>query len=431
MRPIPYFASMLVALACGITSVWADEPATSLKDLHREAQELAKDPATLAQAREKLKAIIAIHRENAEVYEQVIVELFQQYAEDDQGDESARLALETAEFESSRFQRKSIARSLEAAKRKFPEEFAKLAASSKKGSPQRQILDPGSVDSGLAQNILQRDDKDLREKALAQLRQDLAPGGDVREYVVALHNLYGALPAKFDRRPFRPLVLPLLQSDEAEVRGWALRVLPGLSENPEDLAAIVPLVSDPDPSVRGSVARALIGIGKGKAVDLVAPALLKLLRDADQKVVRESIRSMWGEYHTPELNEELIKLSNDPQHHQIAIYHGLSTQREKSVVVCQRLIEELSDPDWNNSGRAAWGLTYGVVPEAAPLVEEGLLEALPEETNSYTRGQELRALSTVATKKSRPFLEKAADSELETGEIRAQAKAILDKIPRQ
>ena len=201
-----------------------------------------------------------------------------------------------------------------------------------------------------------------------------------------------------------------------------------MSTNRDDLAALLPLVDDPSPQVRSQLASALIGIGQGEAVDQVAPALVKLLRDEDEDVIHSSIRSMWGQYRTPDLNQVLIELSDHPKHHHVAIYHGLSTQQQKSVAVCRRLVEELADPDWNNSGRAAWGLTYGVVPEAAAIVENALLVALPEEMNDYTRKQEFRALRNVATEKSRTYLEQVAGSNEETDEFRSMARLILTEL---
>jgi hypothetical protein len=105
--------------------------------------------------------------------------------------------------------------------------------------------------------------------------------------------------------------------------------------------------------------------------------------------------------------------------------------REKSVAVCRRLVDELDDPDWNNSGRAAWGLTYGVPEEAESLVEQGLLEALPEETNPYTRKQEFRALRGVATEKSRQYLESVVESELDTEEFKQMSREILADLGRK
>jgi hypothetical protein len=105
--------------------------------------------------------------------------------------------------------------------------------------------------------------------------------------------------------------------------------------------------------------------------------------------------------------------------------------KTKSPEVCRRLIEELDEPDWNDSGRAAWGLTYGVTEEAKSLVEKGLLKALPEETNPYTRKQEFRALRRVATEKSRPYLKSVIASDMETKEHKGLAREILAELDRK
>ena len=176
------------------------------------------------------------------------------------------------------------------------------------------------------------------------------------------------------------------------------------------------------------VGSALIAIGQGDYPDQVVPALTELLNDSDPKIVERTIRSMWGQYSTPQFDEMLINLSRHPQHHHNAIYFGLSTMRTKSVPVCRRLIEELGDPDWNNSGRAAWGLTYGVMEDAKSLVEDGLLKALPEETNENTRTQEFRALSVVATENSRQYLSSVVDSGMETEKFKELARKILEDL---
>jgi len=211
----------------------------------------------------------------------------------------------------------------------------------------------------------------------------------------------------------------------------ALRCLPGLGTTSRGLALIIPLADDASPRVRMNVALALIQLGKGEENEKVVPALMKLLRDKDPNVVERTIRSMWGQYSSLEFDKQLIELSRHPRYHHNTIYFCLSTMRNKSVAVCRRLVEELDDPDWNNSGRAAWGLTYGVAEEAKSVVEEGLLRALPEETNAYTRTQEFRALRRVATEKSRPYLSSVVDSEMETEEFRELAREILADMDRK
>ncbi|NOX54864.1 MAG: hypothetical protein GXP27_10585, partial [Planctomycetes bacterium] len=146
------------------------------------------------------------------------------------------------------------------------------------------------------------------------------------------------------------------------------------------------------------------------------------------EVVRHTVQSLWGEYSSPEFDELLIRLSRDRRFHHEVIYFALSPMRTKSVAVCRRLVEELDDPDWNSSGRAAWGLTFGVPEEAKGLVEKGLLKALAEETHPYTRQQEFRALRRVATEKSREYLKSVIESETEAAPFQRLALRVLSEL---
>jgi HEAT repeat protein len=198
-----------------------------------------------------------------------------------------------------------------------------------------------------------------------------------------------------------------------------------------DLPLVIPMAKDASPAVRELVGGTLIQLGKGERSEEVIPALMQLLQDEDEKVVERTIRSMWGQYASPEFDALLIKLSHEQRYHHNVIYFCLSTMRSKSPAVCRRLVEELAEPDWNNSSRAAWGLGYGVTGEAKGLVEAGLLKALPEETNEGTRKNEFRALAGVATEASRPYLVSVVASEMETDEVKKAARQILASLDRK
>lgn len=300
-----------------------------------------------------------------------------------------------------------------------------LVSEGNKGEPAsvRSESDRESAQA-LAKEILQRDDPARRAEALDKVRERLAGESAAQ----GLRALAAALAAKFDREPFRPLVMPLLKAEDAVTRERAVRVLPGLEPTGEDLTQVLAMVDDPSVRVRSGVGGAIIQIAQGKQAERVIPALMKLLKDSDPKVIEDTLRSMWGQYSSPEFDELLIELSHEREHHGSAIYFALSTMKSKSPAVARRLVEELADPDWNNSGRAAWGLTYGVTEEAKPIVEEGLLRALAEETNNYTRSQEFRALKGVVTEKSRAYLKSVVDSEQETDEFKKQAAEILEGL---
>ena len=406
----------------------------SLKQICEEADRLAQTPDGIESAVAQYHSVIEIHRANDKVFQAALRGLLKYYDESGRVEDGARFLLALVEELRSPERMIALQKELGGFAMKHRDvlnrvtEEMGLTARQKRQKKAREEAERIVPSKELIDAILQRKDKSLREKSLAELRERLSPESSNRDKGTALATLRSALTAKFDRKPFRPLVAPLLKSEDAEIRMRALHCFPALEATTKDLELIIPLADDSSPEVRREVGGALIGIGKGEEKEKVIPALMKLLKDEEYKVIERTLRSMWGQYSSPEFDALLIELSRDPRHRGHVIYHGLSTMRTKSPEVCRRLIEELDEPNWNDSGRAAWGLGYGVVEEAYSLVEEGLLKALPEETNSYTRKQEFRALRRVATEKSRPYLKSVIQSEMETQEFKELARQILANL---
>ena len=401
-------------------------PTPSLQALYDNAKALAGSPEEMERAIAAYRSMIEAHAANERLYRSAILEVADCYEKSGQVEEGIRFFIGLAR-DQGMGQRQEVLKEVFARFQLKHRALVERIASEGR-PPSGKASSPPVPAKDLVDAIVQREDPDLREKALERLRGMFSPEASPDQAKTALASLHSSMTAKFDRAPFRPLVIPLLQSEDPQVRALALRCLPGLEATEKDLAHIVPLAKDPAPEVRKCAGGALIAVGKGEQADQVIPALTALLTDADPKVVERTLRSMWGQYSSPEFDELLIALSRDPQQHHHAIYHALSTMRTKSVPVCRRLLEELAEPDWNNSGRAAWGLTYGVTGEAASLVEEGLLKALPEETNEYTRREEFEALSKVATEKSRAYLTSVAESEMETEKFKGMAGDILARL---
>ena len=404
--------------------------ANPLAAAYQDAERLAKTPGGLDQAIAKYRAVVETHRANEKLYQSSLRQLARHYQETGRAEEGVRFFLGLVQQSMTAARQDVLRDVIQQFALKHPDLMKRIAEELGLTSAARPRPIQAAPSEELAKAILQREDKSLRDKALDEIGRMLAPASPDQSQRRALVTLRRALSAKFERGPLRSLVVPLLQSQDPQVRALAVEVLPGLEAAAEDLPKIAALAADPSPSVRGSVGSALILIGKGQHKEQVLPALLKLLRDEKPEVIEQTIRSMWGQYSSPEFDALLIELSRNPRFHHNAIYFSLSTMRPKSVAVCRRLVEELSDPDWNNSGRAAWGLTYGVVDEARTLVEEGLLKAIPEETNAYTRGQEFRALRQVASGRSREYLKKVADSPQETEQLKQLAREILADVDK-
>lgn len=438
MKSMRHYSVVQLVLILAFTAiVSAGIENKSLKQICDEADQLAQTPEGIEDAVAQYRSVIEIHLANEKVFLAALHELLEYYDEPGRVEDGARFLLTLFQDLQNPERMKAMQKAFGGFAMKHRDVLDKvteemgLTAQQKREKKAKEEAERIVPSRELINAILQRKDKSLRERSLAKLREMLSPESSNRDKGTALATLRSALTAKFDRKPFRPLVVPLLKSEDAEIRMRALQCLPALDATLQDLELIIPLADDSSSKVRMEVGGALIHIGDGQEKEKVIPALMKLLKDEDYKVIERTLRSMWGQYSSPEFDALLIKLSHNPQHRGHVIYHCLSTMRTKSPDVCRRLIEELDEPDWNDSGRAAWGLGYGVVEEAYSLVEEGLLKALPEETNSYTRKQEFRALRRVTTEKSRPYLKSVVDSDMETQEFKELARQILAELDQK
>ena len=408
-----------------------DTTTASLQDMCRNADQLAATPGHLDQALAAYQSVVDAHLANETAFDTALRQLARCYVDSGRIEEGMRYFGNLWQKMYGNRRPNTLSEVFNQFRLKYPEQWKKVTDQMQLSSSREAGVVNAVPAKELSDAILQRNDAQLRDKALERLQKMLAAPSSDAEKKEGLATLGAALAAKFDRKPFHELVLPLLRCQDADIKALALRCLSGLEPEVSDLDVVLPLVQDSSPKVRRELGSALILIAQGKEPERVIPALMTLMRDPSRSIVEWTIRSLWGQYTSPEFDEFLIQLARDPQYHHWVIYHGLSTMRSKSPVVCRRLVEELSDPDWNNSGRAAWGLTYGVTREAQSLVEEGLLKALPQETNAGVRMDELRALRAVATEKSVPYLQSVVESSLETDEIKELAREILGSRTRQ
>lgn len=420
----------VLIVLCGATALAGDR-GRSLQQLHDEANKLRERPEMVEKAAGVYRSIVETHLANEKVFQSALRELVQCYEDANQPEEAIGFLLRLAYRSEAKGRQDSLKEIFAKLQLKHPEAVKKVVEEIQMASAHKREFVTVVPTRSLVDAIVQRRDRELRQKSLEKLQEMLAAESSVEDKRSGLATLRSSLTAKFDRKPFRMLVLPLLQSKDAQTRMLAVRCLPSLEATASDLELIAPMAQDSSSEVRQSIGGALISIGKGDHDDVVIPALTRLLKDSDSKVIERTLRSMWGQYSSPEFDKLLIKLSHDPKHHGHAIYHALSTMKSKSPAVCKRLVEELDEPNWNNSGRGAWGLTYGVTDAAKPIVEAGLLKALPEETNDYTRSQEFRALRGVATEKSRPYLQSVVKSDTETEKFKEMAREILADLDKK
>lgn len=430
MKIYSTFATTLAVLVINQSVIAQESPedSKSIQQLIIEADQLATQPDQSYAAIKKYQEAINLHRANDKRFNQAIKSLLRELEKEQRQEEGVELLYDLFEGEAIKARYQLITQTLRKYENKYPDLLEKIqkkfVSKSKKQSPQPQV----TPEASLLESILQRSDQQLRDESLIELKSLLAANASEDSKISGLSTLAKALTAKFDHASFYPLVAPLLDSENESIRLLALSCLPRVGGSHDDFPQIASMADDESIHVRKQVGGSIVSIGKGKHSELVIPVLMQLMEDEEHDVVKSTIRSMWGQYSSEEYDHFLVDLSYDPKYEDIVIYHCLSTMQSKSKTVCTRLVEVLADPNWNNSGRAAWGLTYGVTPEAGSLVEEGLLKAIPEETNVYTRKQAFTALRGVATEKSREYVESVFSSDLETAQFKELAQAVLEML---
>ena len=142
-------------------------------------------------------------------------------------------------------------------------------------------------------DILQRKDKDLRQRrldeVLAALRKpdaDAATRGEMLQVLRAVANV------PFDRAPYLPLVKGILNDPVPAVRAAALGVMPLVGAGEADLAEMARLADDPAPEVRRQVAMALEFTKAENKDVIIFPVVGKLLDDPDPEVKLATLHAL-------------------------------------------------------------------------------------------------------------------------------------------
>lgn len=229
----------------------------------------------------------------------------------------------------------------------------------------RWIKDMRSLGEGSAER---------RAATVEALRGALA-GADPAKQLAALRVLSQTGDIQFDRSPFRALILPLVESARGEMLIAALYALNQTDRQPEDLAMVRAAYARDPEGLANSISHLLFLYGDGVIEGDSERIVLETLASPHRDARREALRGLWGAKVGPALVSRLIELADDAETHGDAIYFGLSTLKDKSEAVVDKLITTLSDPDWTNNGqRALWGLGHGVPEALQPKVAAALVE---------------------------------------------------------
>jgi hypothetical protein len=248
----------------------------------------------------------------------------------------------------------------------------------------------------LVKDALQLESRETRAAAIAGIRKGLGDA-DASAREAHLAAFMKILDVEFDKKAFRPLILPFLQAKDGNVAAQGCYALNACGKEPGDLKLILDLAKNPPAGLRDRLSHLLFTFTDGDLTGEAGDAVVKLLNDGGD--YRGPLRGLWGAKFSPELEARVIALSKnaDGTTNHDANYFALSTQANKSERSIKRLIEILADPDIINiSGRAAWGLQQGVAKEQQPLVAGAALNVVEARADGYLRKNALRLIAAYA-----------------------------------
>ena len=249
-------------------------------------------------------------------------------------------------------------------------------------------------------DAFQLDDVAKRDASIEKVRNALQSDDPdaVRKGLLAFTQL-GAI--RFDKASFHDLFLPLLEAEDAWLRGNAARglVMSGVQEG--DLDRLIAMIDDPDREVRQNIGSQIVWAAEKDLTGKAGDAVLKLLNEEDRQLRKHIMNVMWGGTYSPAVEARVIEISRDYENTNSegydALYFALSTQANKSEASVNRLIEFLANRDTLNvGGRAAWGLGRGVAEAQHGLVADAALKVIASRSESYVFRQSLERLEQYA-----------------------------------
>lgn len=260
-------------------------------------------------------------------------------------------------------------------------------------SPTTRVVDAFTRAKPWVADALQISDVKKRDAAIATIRAAItsADAIDAHAGLIALSQIRDVV---FDKKSFREIVLPHLAAKSGAMRLSAMYALAVAGREPGDLDLILTAAEGVTGPERLQLVHPIAMFSDldltGKAGDVV----LKLIGSDERRDVRQSLSGLWGAKVSPAIEKRLLDLANgkDPENAHDAIYFGLSTLRDKSAAVIDRLIAALADPDRENGWRALWGLGQGVLPADEPRVADAVLQLFEARGDAQTRENSLHLL---------------------------------------
>jgi hypothetical protein len=277
--------------------------------------------------------------------------------------------------------------------------------------------------SAWVEAALQTSDPARVAAALAAIRTALQ-SNDPAQQEAALTALAQLRELDYDKASYRALVLPCLQSPDANVRAASLYALWNTAPDPADLPTILAMVGDPAAAVRERLAHVVRMYRNGALDGEAADAVLKLLTDSERAVRRATLSGLHGSRVDERIEQHCLDLLADREQRQEVMHFALSGFSPKSTRVVTTLIELISDADFEVRSSARHGLQRGVTKADQSAVADAFLKLLETRSDPVTRQDCISMLRSYGSARHVPALEVFAARPAVT----APAKQEIDQL---
>jgi hypothetical protein len=228
--------------------------------------------------------------------------------------------------------------------------------------------------------------------------------------------------------PLRPLLLPLLDSPEAQTRSLAAQALKAVGAKPEDLPRVLALADDP--AVRTTLPGLLRQAAGDSPPAQVREIVLRLLGDPSQTVVKWTLASWSGADLGPAFLAKVVELVGRRDVRRSAItYLGRLDEKPDSVV--EALLDPALIEDQRGGSEVLRVLRRGVAPRQHARIAQFFLRLLQLRDSAHVQAKCLEMLEQYGRRADVEVLERWA-AEVEPGRyVRSRLDRTLDAIRRR
>jgi parallel beta-helix repeat protein len=275
------------------------------------------------------------------------------------------------------------------------------------------------------ESLMQIRDAALRQATFEAVCASLDSPERIVRYA-ALMALTRTGEVDLEREPLRPRLIELTRCETGPVQVQAVRCWLGLTRLDGDCELVRELLrDDPSHALRAASISLLHWACERDFTGETGELVLALLEQASPHELDQHWSSLWGVTSSEPLQAWMLARSREPfdwEARHSAIYFALSTSQNKSPTIVERLVEALESSNSNDSERALWGLTYGVLPEAQEFAADAALAYFEARNRRDARDSALRIVANCGSAKHLPALRALAANELLPEDQRQQAE---------